>query len=185
MKYSDLTSPELRDSVRASKERFDAAMHNLRVTSAGPLGASEARAWNEPDWSLLDDRRGSLPPFPVDTLPASLHDWLYRNARGSGTTVAHVAAPHIGIDRSLLGTARGIRAARSWSEPATLWCAVVGFSGTGKTPGIDRTRSVVGAIEYGRRHKVAELQREHEARAEAAKAAKKKWEKEVEKAINE
>jgi hypothetical protein len=25
-------------------------------------------SWDDPDWSVLDDRRGDLPEFPVDTL---------------------------------------------------------------------------------------------------------------------
>ena len=37
----------------------------------------------------------------------------------------------------LIGTARRIRASTSWSEPCTMWTAIVGFSGSGKTPGID------------------------------------------------
>src|SRR5262245_26274623 len=80
----------------------------------------EGSTWSNPDWSLLDDRRGSLPAFPMEALPESLHDWINRAACGSGTTVAHVAAPLIGIVSSLIGTARRIRPARSWSEPATL-----------------------------------------------------------------
>src|SRR5262245_11376285 len=143
----------------------------------------EGNTWADPNWSLLDDRRGSLPAFPMEAVPESLHDWLNRAARGSGTTAAHVAAPLIGIASSLIGTARRIRASRSWSQPTTLWCALVGFSGTGKTPGIDATRKPVGHIEYQRRDKVAELQRQHETRAQAAKVAKKKWENEVEEAI--
>src|SRR5262245_37296449 len=32
----------------------------------------ETGTWEEPDWTLLDDRRGQLPDFPAETLPASL-----------------------------------------------------------------------------------------------------------------
>ena len=28
------------------------------------------RVWPEPDLSILDDRRGTLPEFPVDAVPA-------------------------------------------------------------------------------------------------------------------
>src|SRR5215475_10721200 len=131
----------------------------------------QGNSWTDPDWSLLDDRRGTLPAFPIEALPESLHDWLNRAARGTGTTVAHVAAPLIGIASSLIGTARRIRASRSWSQPATLRCALVGFSGTGKTPGIDATRGVVGHIEYARQDKIAEQQRQHETRVQTAKMA--------------
>jgi len=61
--------------------------------------------------------------------------------------------------------------------------AVVGFSGTGKTPGLDVTRRALSLIERGRKQKIAELQREHETRAQKAKAEKKKWEKAVADAV--
>jgi hypothetical protein len=64
-----------------------------------------------------------------------------------------------------------------------MWVAIVGFSGTGKTPGMDVTRRVVSLIERGRKQKIAELQREHETRAQRAKAEKKKWEKAVAEAV--
>jgi hypothetical protein len=145
----------------------------------------ETGTWDEPDWTLLDDRRGELPDFPVEALPASIRGWLLRAARGAGVTPGHVAVPLLGIASSLIGTARRIRACRSWSEPLTMWVAVIGFSGTGKTPGMDVTRRVLSEIERGRKAKIAEMRREHETRAEKAKAEKKKWEKEVAAAVKD
>jgi Protein of unknown function (DUF3987)/Bifunctional DNA primase/polymerase, N-terminal len=145
---------------------------------------AETGTWEEPDRTLLDDRRGDLPDFPVVALPAALRDWLLRAARGAGVTPAHVAVPLLGIASSLIGTARRVRACRSWSEPLTMWVAVVGFSGTGKTPGLDVTRRVLSVIERSRKQKIAELQREHETRAQKAKAEKKKWEKAVAEAVD-
>jgi Protein of unknown function (DUF3987)/Bifunctional DNA primase/polymerase, N-terminal len=144
---------------------------------------AETGTWEEPDWALLDDRRGDLPDFPVEALPASIRGWLLRAARGAGVTPAHVAVPLLGIASSLIGTARRVRACRPWSEPLTMWVAVVGFSGTGKTPGLDVTRRVLSLIERGRKQKIAEMQREHETRAQKAKAEKKKWEKAVAEAV--
>jgi hypothetical protein len=144
---------------------------------------AETDTWEEPDWALLDDRRGELPDFPVEALPASLRGWLLRAVRGAAVTPGHVAVPLLGIASSLIGTARRVRACRSWSEPLTMWVAVVGFSGTGKTPGMDVTRRVLSLIERGRKQKIAELQREHETRAQKAKAEKKKWEQAVAEAV--
>src|SRR5271165_5842194 len=64
-----------------------------------------------------------------------------------------------------------------------MWVSVIGFSGTGKTPGIDVTRRALALIERGRKQKIAEMQREHETRAQKAKAEKKKWEKAVAEAV--
>ena len=113
-----------------------------------------------------------------------MRGWLLRTARGAGVTPGHVAVPFLGIASSLIGTARRVRASRSWSEPLTMWVAIIGFSGTGKTPGLDVTRRALSLIERERKYKIAELQREHETRAQKAKAEKKKWEEAVADAVD-
>ena len=136
-------------------------------------------SWDDPDWSILDDRRGDLPEFPVDTLSTPCQEWIVRAAHGAGVTFAHVAVPLLGIASSLIGTARRVLASRSWTQSVTTWTGVVGFSGTGKTPGIDATKRALSQIERGRREKIAELQRAHEGRVEAAKAARAQWKKDL------
>jgi Protein of unknown function (DUF3987) len=138
--------------------------------------------WDSPDWSILDDRRGELPEFPLGCLGERVREWVQRAARGAGVTVAHVAVPALGIASSLVGMSRRVKATTSWLEPVTFWTAVVGASGTGKTPGIDTVKRALAQIERNNRNKVAELQRKHEAKAEAARAARAHWKKQVEEA---
>jgi hypothetical protein len=40
--------------------------------------------WDSPDWSMLDERRGTLPEFPLDTMPLACRDWISRAAYGAG-----------------------------------------------------------------------------------------------------
>jgi hypothetical protein len=136
--------------------------------------------WDNPDWSILEDRRGELPNFPIDTLSDKCREWVERAAHGAGATAAHVAAPMLGIISSLIGTARRVKASRSWTEPMTSWVAVVGFSGTSKTPGINATRRALAMVERDRKPKIAEQRRAHETRVEAAKAARSLWKEEIE-----
>lgn len=90
--------------------------------------------WDDPDWSIFDDRRGSLPEFPLDVFSPPWQEYLKRAAHGAGVRVEHVAVPLLGVASSLIGTARRIRASRSWSEPMTLWTCIVAASGDRKTP---------------------------------------------------
>ena len=141
-----------------------------------------AHTWNDPDWSILDDRRGDLPEFPLDTLSAPCQMWVERAVHGAGATPAHVAVPLLGIASSLIGTARRVMASRSWTQPMSTWTGVVGSSGTGKTPGIDATKRALSQIERDRKSKIAELRRAHEGRVEAAKAARDHWKRDVKRA---
>jgi len=149
--------------------------------SAEDAGADAT--WNEPDWSLLDDRRGSLPDFPAGVLPDKCEELLTRAAHGAGVTLGHVAMPLLATVASLIGTARRTRPSRSWSEPLTLWAAIVGFSGSGKTPGISVTKRALSLIENTRKDKVAEFQRRHDTKCQTAKAAAKVWKDQVEEAV--
>src|SRR5688572_27911330 len=88
-------------------------------------GSNTGATWDDPDLSVLDDRRGELPPFPVERLPA-WGDWLRDAANGGGVTPGHVAVPLLSIASSLIGTARRVRASRAWSEPLALWTGIVG-----------------------------------------------------------
>jgi hypothetical protein len=147
-----------------------------------PQGGSGAQ-WEDPDWSILDDRRGELPEFPGDVFSPRLHAWLERSAHGAGVTTAHVAVPLLGIASSLIGVSRCINPCRSWSEPCSMWTAIVGFSGTGKTPGIDVTKRALAQIARDRKGKIVGLELAHETRVEAAKFALARWKAEVEAAV--
>jgi hypothetical protein len=145
---------------------------------------SENSSWDDPDISILDDRRGDLPEFPTEVFAPECREWLVQAAHGAGVTPAHVAVPLIGIVSSLIGTVRRVQAARSWTQPCTLWAAVVGFSGSGKTPGLDTVKRALAMIERTQKNKIADMQHAHEAKVEAAKAARALWKKQVEEAAS-
>lgn len=138
--------------------------------------------WGEPDLSILDDRRGDLPEFPIDVLASGCRDWIIRSAHGAGVTLAHVAVPLLGISSSLIGTARRARPTSAWTQPCTTWTAIVGFSGSGKTPGLDTVKRALAMIERTQKNKIADKQNAHDAKIEAAKAARSIWKKQIEEA---
>src|SRR5262249_27165317 len=86
--------------------------------------ASEPR-WDEPDWSIIEDRRGELPSFPTGIFAQPVEQWLERAACGAGVHPDHVAIPLLAVASSLIWTARRVCASRSWTEPMTLWTALI------------------------------------------------------------
>jgi len=97
-------------------------------------GKSEAdnAGWDDPDISILDDRRGDLPEFPTEVFAPECREWLVQAAHGAGVTAAHVAVPLIGIASALIGTARRVQASRSWTQPCTLWRPLSALAAAGK-----------------------------------------------------
>ena len=140
--------------------------------------------WPDPDWTLLDDRRGELPEFPIDVFTEAWQDLLLRASHGAGVRPEHVAVPLLGIASSLIGTARRVRASRSWSEPITLWACVVAASGDRKTPGLKVTIRALDHIEKNNSSDVSEKRLTHETRVQKAKEIMKKWKTDRETALN-
>jgi hypothetical protein len=152
----------------------------------GPIqdGYGAEHTWKDPDWSILDERRGNLPDFPIDTLSLPWQLWMERAAQGAGVTTGHVAVPLLGVASSLIGTARRVRASRSWSEPMTLWTCVVAASGDRKTPGLNVTLRALNLIEKGNSAAISLARLAHETRIQKSKEAHKKWKDERQAALD-
>lgn len=76
----------------------------------------------------------SWKPFPVDCLPPVMRDFVVRGGAAIGCDPVFVLIPLLVVCAALIGTYRRLRLKRSWSEPAVFWAAIVGESGTQKTP---------------------------------------------------
>ena len=140
--------------------------------------------WDDPDMSILDDRRGELPDLPIDVFPQIMHRWLADAARGAGVTVGHIGLPLIGMGSGLIGVARRVQATRSWQQPMTCWTCLVGVSGSGKTPSLDVVKRALSVVERSRQQENTARQLAHETRIERAKAALKKWKEDIAAAVD-
>ncbi|TXL72707.1 DUF3987 domain-containing protein [Vineibacter terrae] len=103
--------------------------------------------WAAPDLSLLDDRRGELPALPPEALPLPWRSWVEQAARGAGVPIDPVALSLLTAASGLIGTARWIAPAPSWSEPCILWTAVVGPPSSGKTPAVAAVLDLVRLLQ--------------------------------------
>ena len=106
--------------------------------------------------------------FPTAKLPKVLADFITESADAMGCDESYLALPLLAAVASAVGNTRRIKLKNSWSEPAVLWCAVVGDSGTLKSPAID------AAIKPVRRRQESLLKDHAKASAEH-KAEREKW----------
>jgi len=176
---------DLNDIVKTSSRQDNGTTGEKSKTNGSPDGAQKGQdqhgahhSWDDPNWSILDDRRGELPDFPIDTFTKPWQDWAGRVAHGAGVTIGHVAVPLLGVASSLIGTARRVRASRSWSEPMTLWTCVVANSGDRKTPGLNVTVRALNLIEKSNLAAINLARLAHETRIQKSKETRKKWKEE-------
>ncbi len=97
----------------------------------------------------------SFRPFPLAALPEPSRSFVKIGARAIGCDESYVALPLLAALAAAIGNTRRVELKRGWCEPAVLWAAIVGESGTLKSPAIDLSLKWL-------RERQAEALREHE-----------------------
>ncbi len=165
------------------KREIERCFRKRQDNKSGASNTS-SHSWADPDWSIIDDRRGELPGFPVEVFTPDWQEWLLRAAHGAGVRPEHVAIPLLGVASSLIGMARRVRASRSWSEPMTLWTCIVADSGDRKTPGLLVTTRALDLIEQNNSSVNSAKRLAHETKVQRAKEIQKKWKEERQAALD-
>ena len=76
-------------------------------------------------------------PFPTHLLPGPFRAFVEQASASVGCDPAYAAVPLLVAAASAVGNSRRIRLKRGWVEPPILWAALVGDSGSLKSPGLD------------------------------------------------
>src|SRR5262245_9724820 len=111
-------------------------------------------------------------PFPVHALPEPVRGFVDAGARAIGCDPSYLALPLLTAIAAAIGNTRRLELKRGWSAPPILWGAIVGESGTAKTPAF---RLAVRPVR-DRQQKALERHAEEIKRYEADLA---RWEKDM------
>ncbi|MCE9638370.1 MAG: DUF3987 domain-containing protein [Planctomycetes bacterium] len=99
------------------------------VSQKGPSGSDddEDAGSSEPPWR----------PFPVEALPTSFAALVSEGAAAIGCDPSFIALPVLSVAAAAIGNSRTIELKKGWNEPCVVWTAIVGESGTHKSPAQD------------------------------------------------
>jgi Protein of unknown function (DUF3987) len=89
-------------------------------------------------------------PFPVHALPQPLASLVSEGAAAYGCDPAYFALHAMTAAAASIGNTRTIRLRRDWREPSVMWSAVVGDSGTLKSPAYKMIVSYFNRLEKAR-----------------------------------
>ncbi len=133
-----------------------------------------------PDMSVLRLHRRPPPPLPVAVFGDRWARWIGAVAESAACPPDYVAGTLLAAASALIGNARWAQATPGWAEPPHLWCAAVGDSGTGKSPGADALmRHVLPAIERNMLGDFPDRQRDWRMAKEKHDAAHEQWKADV------
>lgn len=111
-------------------------------------------------------------PFPIDALPDPIRGFVDAAARSIGCDPSFVALPLLTAIAAAIGNTRRLELKRAWLVPPILWVAIVGESGTAKTP------SFVLAIRPVHERQLKAMERDTEA-IKQYEADLARWEKDI------
>jgi hypothetical protein len=131
----------------------DRRMSSFPLATGFPVFAAAPRdaGWPEIDLSILEEKRGAVPPFPLDLLPQPWRDWVSDTASSAGAPTDYVVQAVLAALAGLCGAGVAVRITPVWSEPLVLWQAVVGEPSSGKSSALASMRRLLGSIEAERR----------------------------------
>ncbi len=75
-------------------------------------------------------------PFPVEALPEPIAGLVRAGSKALSCDPSYIALPLLAGLASAVGATRRIRLKASWTEPVVVWAAIVGESGTLKSPAV-------------------------------------------------
>ena len=73
-------------------------------------------------------------PYPVGALPRAIRDFVEAGGSAIGCDPSYIALPLLAALASIIGTTRTLRLKEGWEVLPILWCAIIGESGTSKSP---------------------------------------------------
>ncbi len=127
--------------VRSHKERREVGRLLVRASELHLAGrpAEEVHSLfkGRDGFEKGDDANADYEPFPTDILPEVMRDYISVGAASIGCDHSYIALPLFCALASAIGNSRVIRLKQGWEEPCVIWAAIVGESGTLKSPALD------------------------------------------------
>ena len=103
--------------------------------------------WPEPDLSVLSCQRLEPPKLPLEVFGTYWAKWISEQAEAKSCAPDYVAGSLLGGAGVLIGNARWGSPWAGWEEPPIAWVNNVGNPSSGKSPGLDAIRDLIGSIE--------------------------------------
>jgi Protein of unknown function (DUF3987) len=100
-------------------------------------------------------------PFPVDVLPEPIRSFVAAGAKAIGCDASYVALPLLAGLAAAIGNTHRIALKCGWTERAIVWTAIVGESGTAKSPALELALRPIRKRQHDAMKEHAEAMKQH------------------------
>ncbi len=152
----------------------------------GGRGKADSHNESPPARVVLHSKSGDkYVPFPVHTLPAPVSDYVQAASQSIGCDPAYVALPLLACLGQTISNKRVIELKPDWCEPSVIWGAIIGESGTHKSPALRLGTEMLRDRQLKKIESDNERMDEFECAKKRFKIDLKIWEKRAEQAAKE
>ena len=138
MRRRAMTEAAIRAALQAeNRERCEPPLPDEEVERIAKSVARYAPAADGPAVLQPLPQVLAFQPFPVEVLPEPVRSYVAEGAEAIGCDPSYVALPLLSALAAAIGNTRCVQLKADWTEPSVLWTAIVGPSGTQKSPAID------------------------------------------------
>jgi hypothetical protein len=150
------------------------------------VGLKETNGWPEPEMRFLGNRGIPAPLLPLENLVVdSLAKTLRHVADAKGAPVDYVFVALLTSSAALLSNHVVASPQPGWTEATVIWSVIVGEPSAGKSPALDAVTSIMKSVEREVNAKESKLIDDWDEKDKVYQAALKKWQKDVEAAVND
>jgi len=161
---TDLATELYRFGVSDAREAFAVACDGPNVATMFRGGASALRAGvADNPTKPTQPRIETFQRFPVDALPQAVAGFVSDSAEAIGCDASFIALPLLVGFASAIGNSRRVQLKQGWTEPAILWGAIIGESGSTKSPALELALRAVRERQRKAMREHAEAMRAYEA----------------------
>ncbi len=143
--------------------------------SAPPAEIRSTEAKTEPGEPSRPAPAKPFVPFPVERLPYPLSDYVQQGSQASGCDPAFLALPLVSGLAAVIGNTRRIMLRSGWTEPAIIWTAIIGESGTQKSPAFRLAFKTIKAIQAEHYQRYREAQERYRQASLMHETALRQW----------
>jgi hypothetical protein len=167
------------DELKALRERIERLANEAAPLQAeaetGVEITSTASTTTASSTSTATSPVEAYRPFPVDALPEPLSSLVAEAAAAIGCDEAYLGLPALTVVGAAIGTTRRLELKTGYAAPPILWSAIVGESGTAKTPALSAVLDPVRQHEARLREEHRLDLDDHELAVETYEKARAAW----------
>ena len=141
--FAPLYQHALAWNQRCSPPKDESYVHD----TVNDMVQREAAKNSQPTTDYRETPPTSFEPFPIDSLPHPLVEIVRTAAHVIDCDPSFVALPILSVLSAVIGNSRKLHINQTWEVPPLIWSAIVGDSGTRKSPGFDFALRPIDSLE--------------------------------------